>query len=179
MGGKGSGKRGQELVKTAVRVGNQTERQSLPSRGLGFGQATELLATGGIGARIPRIQKALESTRYGNAIGRQQLESSLAGSGLLGTPYGIAALNQADITSGLAESGVELAEGDKALAQIAQALNLGPVVAAPFAGGTSAAINPGGGGTDNSGLYAGLGALLGSVAGNVNYGEGGFSYGAG
>ena len=163
-----------------MRVGQQTEQQSLPSRTLGFQQGTELLATGGIGARIPFIQKALESSRYGSGIARQNLEGGLAAAGLAGTPYGLAALQQADVTAGLADASVEMNAADKAIGQIAQILNLGPVVAAPFAGGTSAAINAGAGaGGSEAGLYAGLGELLGSVAGNVNYGSGGFSYGAG
>ncbi|MCC6573303.1 MAG: hypothetical protein IT462_05870, partial [Planctomycetes bacterium] len=97
VGGKSGGKRGQELIKTAVRVGQQTERQSLPSRALGFSQGAELLSTGGIGARLPLISKALESVRTGNATARTSLEGNLAANGLAGTPYGIAALNQADI----------------------------------------------------------------------------------
>lgn len=184
MGGKGGGgKKGQELIKTAVRVGQQTEKQSLPSRSLGFQQATELLETGGIGARLPQIAKALEAVRNSNADARTTLEGNLAATGLAGTPYGVSALNQADVGAGLAESNTEQQASSNAIAQIAQILNLGPVVAAPFAGGTSAAITAGsGGGGDNSALYAGIGQLLGSVAGNVNYGGSGssnpgFSYG--
>lgn len=184
MGGKGgSGKKGQELIKTAVRVGQQTERQSLPSRSMSFSQANELLSTGGIGARIPSIMKALESARSGMAVGRNNLEDTLAAGGLAGTPYGAAALGSYDITAGLGEANVEQNAANNAVAQIAQLLNLGPVVAAPFAGGTSAAITTGNVPTDNSGLYAGIGSVLGSVAGNVNYSGGpngtGFSYGAG
>lgn len=181
MGGKSGGKKGQELIRTAVRVGQQTERQSLPSRALGFSQGAELLSTGGIGARLPLISKALESVRTGNATARTSLEGNLAANGLAGTPYGIAALNQADIAAGMAESQTQQQAASNAIAQIAQILNLGPVVAAPFAGGTSAAITTGNApGADNSGLYAGLGSLLGSVAGNVNYSSGsGFSYGSG
>lgn len=184
MGGKGGGgKKGQELIKTAVRVGQQTERQSLPSRTMGFGQANELLSTGGIGARIPSIMKALESARSGMAVGRNNLEDTLASANLSGTPYGAAALANYDITAGLGEANVEQTAANNAIAQIAQIMNLGPVVAAPFAGGTSAAITTGNQPVDNSGLYAGIGSVLGSVAGNINYSGGpngtGFSYGAG
>ena len=175
MGGKGGGgKKGQELIHTAVRVGQQTERQSLPSRALGFQQASELLSTGGIGARLPMIAKALEAVRSANATSRTNLESGLAANGLEGTPFGLAALAQQDISAGMAESQAQQQASANAISQIAQILNLGPVVAAPFAGGTSAAIAAGNApGADYSGLYAGLGSVLGAVASNYGGGGGG------
>ena len=172
MGGKGGGgKKGQELIKTAVRVGQQTERQSLPSRTLGFGQATELMATGGIGARLPVIAKALEAARNGMATGRTNLEQSLASNSLAGTPFGNAQLMGYDIAAGLGEANVQQQAANNAISQIAQLMNLGPVVAAPFAGGTSAAITTGNmPGQDMSGLYAGIGSVLGAAAANHQWG---------
>jgi hypothetical protein len=51
------------------------------------GQQLEALRTGGVGAQIPVIQRAVEQTRLATARGLTDVEQGLAAQGLAGTPF--------------------------------------------------------------------------------------------
>lgn len=53
-----------------------------------FGMGEELITTGGIGANIPLINRALERTRLASSTAQQGTEANLARTGLTGTPFG-------------------------------------------------------------------------------------------
>lgn len=61
------------------------------------GQSLEALKTGGIGAQIPIIARALEASKSAASQSRQQTVDSLSRSNLAGTPFGQAILAQQEI----------------------------------------------------------------------------------
>lgn len=67
-------------------------------------QGLEAWKTGGTGASLPMVQRAVESSKVAGSQAMKQAESSLAGSGLAGTPYGESILAQTGLDSELAAS---------------------------------------------------------------------------
>lgn len=63
--------------------------ESDPSRRSFFKQLNEALQTGGVGARIPIIQRAVEGQNAVNAANLVNTQGLLARGGLGGTPYGV------------------------------------------------------------------------------------------
>jgi len=66
----------------------ELREQSRPVREETFKQILEGLTTGGIGARIPIINSAVESSRAATSNALRQLDESLATTGLAGTGFG-------------------------------------------------------------------------------------------
>lgn len=59
-----------------------------------MGQSMEALKTGGIGAQIPIIARALEASKSATSQSQQMTQDSLGRSGLIGTPFGQSILAQ-------------------------------------------------------------------------------------
>lgn len=83
-GGKGGGDASKDLGKIAKEFFKETK----DIRGELEDQFLEALTTGGVGARIPIIEKAQEASRMATSNSLQQLDTQLAQSGLAGTPFG-------------------------------------------------------------------------------------------
>lgn len=64
----------------------ELQGQSRPARRLGFQQGAEALRTGGVGARIPIIQRAVEASKLATSNALQGTESGAAAAGVSG-PY--------------------------------------------------------------------------------------------
>lgn len=93
MGGnsqKSNEQRGQAALPFARLAGMQT--QGL--RGEYLGQALEALRTGGSGAQIPSIQRAVEQSNMATGQALTQMQGALGTSGLRGTPQGQSLLAQ-------------------------------------------------------------------------------------
>jgi hypothetical protein len=58
------------------------------SRELALGQLNEALSTGGVNARIPIVQRALEGSRRETSNALRGIDERLASTGLAGTPFG-------------------------------------------------------------------------------------------
>ena len=61
---------------------------SRPAREELFGQVSEALTTGGVGARIPIISKSVEASKAATSQALKQIDESLARSGLATSPFG-------------------------------------------------------------------------------------------
>lgn len=109
MGGKKPGKRGQELIKLGVRVGQHIEPKLNAIQDLGLGAITEFMATGGVGSQVPAARLAREGAADAVSQGQRETEQSLAASGLLNTPYAAAIRGEQKMRGGLT---VNLAERD-------------------------------------------------------------------
>jgi len=83
-GGGAEGMFGQELAATTKEI----REMSRPVRAETYAQTLEALKTGGVGARIPMIQRAVEGSRVATSNALQQITESLASSGLKNTPFG-------------------------------------------------------------------------------------------
>ena len=86
MGGGGKGKTSQSGQLDALI--QEFATTSRPARQELFGQVTEALQTGGIGARIPIISKAVESSKAATSQALTQIDESLARSGLSDSTFG-------------------------------------------------------------------------------------------
>lgn len=85
MGGGGKEpKAGRGLESMAQQLFGETS----PLRALLTSQMEEALATGGVGAQIPIIQRAEERARLATSQAMEGVERELARTGLAGTPFG-------------------------------------------------------------------------------------------
>lgn len=86
-------------------------RQAAPSRKLMLSQLTEALATGGVGARIPIIQRAIEAQYQAAGRENQTLKENIARSGQSGTVFANQAQAQQNVaaSSRLADVGPSIA----------------------------------------------------------------------
>lgn len=88
-GGKGGGKGEQPTGSAALEnFLNEYATQTRPGREELFSQITEALKTGGVGARLPIVGKAVEASRSAASETMKGTEESLARVGLSGTPWG-------------------------------------------------------------------------------------------
>ena len=71
-----------------------------------FGQMLEGLRTGGIQARIPIIQSAVDSQKRATSDALRSLDESLGQSGLAGTPYGARVRSEASIEGASKEAAI-------------------------------------------------------------------------
>lgn len=85
-GGKGGGGSGTSQV--LEDISKQLFEETTPLRGEYIGQLLEGLTTGGIGARVPLVQQAVERSKLASARTMREQGESLAQSGLAGTPFG-------------------------------------------------------------------------------------------
>ncbi len=67
---------------------NQYMNETAPVRSQVFNQISEALATGGIGARIPIIQRAVSDSRAATSAAMQGVNESLARTGLSSSSFG-------------------------------------------------------------------------------------------
>lgn len=66
----------------------QFESESRPMRRETYGQLTELLRTGGVGARVPIIQAAVANQRGATSAALRGTQGQLSSAGLANTPFG-------------------------------------------------------------------------------------------
>ena len=94
MGGGSKGESGasKDLGKLAKRF----EKETRGTRGELVDQMYEALTTGGVGARIPIISKAVESSQRATSESLKALDAQLAQTGLAGTPFGVRARQEAE-----------------------------------------------------------------------------------
>lgn len=86
--GSSSGKGGTGAAKDTIKMNKQLFQESTPVRKELLGQTLEALTTGGVGARIPLIQRAVEANKAGLAQGlRASSENISSIPGLAGTPF--------------------------------------------------------------------------------------------
>jgi hypothetical protein len=71
---------------------SNVQKDTAPVRDEFSRQLMEALTTGGVGARIPIIQNAVEQSRMAAANTQSQLGDQLGLSGLKGTPFGVRAM---------------------------------------------------------------------------------------
>ena len=73
---KGAGSQG--ASQEAIRQGKELYTQSTPVRQELLGQTLEALMTGGVGAKIPLIQRAVEQQKAGLAQGLRSTSENIA-----------------------------------------------------------------------------------------------------
>lgn len=76
MGGKAPGE--SPSAKAAGRYAREVEWQSAPARRLFFQQMAEAMRTGGVGARVPIIQRAVSDIQRATALAQQRAAGSFA-----------------------------------------------------------------------------------------------------
>lgn len=87
--GKGGGASAEtSATRQLARFGRSFQRTSRGARKSYFDQLEEALNTGGVGARIPIIQRAIEASNASSSKTLGSTQDSLARSGLVGTPEG-------------------------------------------------------------------------------------------
>jgi len=155
----------EEIARFGVQVGRKTERQTEGIRTLGFQQGEELLRTGGVGATIPAVTRALEASRASGATNERALRDLYATAGLAGTPMETRALAEQRTAQGLGEAQIEQQTAARHAQLIAGMTGLLPSTAAPFVGGASSSANA----LANLGAQgeASTGAGVGAAAGGV------------
>ena len=170
MGGKKGavGKRGQELIQMGVRVGRAGEAQLTPILATGGQQIQEYLQTGGVGSQLGVAKRAREGAMDASAQGMDATRAALASAGLTGTPYEAAMMGEQKMRGGFAAS---MAERDAVLNYFTNVLpglmNAPGQAVGPYLGVPTAALGQRGGGDAGlGGLYAGLGAGAGQLAGS-------------
>lgn len=96
MGGGGGGKGGEtpSSSKALERIATQMNKEVTPLRRDYIQQLEQILRGGTSQAQLPIIQSAMESSRKATSDALRQSESSLASSGLAGTPFGEGILAQ-------------------------------------------------------------------------------------
>jgi len=87
-GGKGGSQQFTQADPNISAFAGEVREQSRPVREEIFRQVTEALKTGGVGAQIPLITRAVESTRAATSRALAETEASLGRSRLAGTPFG-------------------------------------------------------------------------------------------
>ena len=158
-------------------LSQQMFNQSKPARGAMFKQLNEALRTGGIGARIPIIQRAVGDVRAGTAASSQRASEQFARSGLGGSPFAAQQLAQiqmagsqqesripTDIAQQLISAGPGLISAGSGIPGLAAAANIQQ--SAANVGSQNAAAGYGAGGSA-------IGQILGSYLGNRGGGGGG------
>lgn len=90
----------------AVNIAGQKQRTLHPLEELLTGQFEELLKTGGVGAYLPIITRALERIKKSTSDARSQVETQLAQQGLGGTPFAGRTLAEILMQGELAEANV-------------------------------------------------------------------------
>ena len=93
--GKGGGGGETSLTRELAGASREQRTAFAPLQGMLLKQGGTGLRTGGIGARIPDIQRAVEAARMSQAQGLRTLDTQLAQGGLAGTPFGAAARGEA------------------------------------------------------------------------------------
>lgn len=83
-GGKSSGQTGQNLLPFAKAFEGETR----PLRSQLFGNITEALRSGGVGANVPIIQSSVSAARSSLGEALRGSSEGLSRSGLQGTPFG-------------------------------------------------------------------------------------------
>ena len=101
-GGKSSGQQGQN----ALPFVKLFEGETRPLRSELFGQITEALRTGGVGAHIPIIQSAVASSRAATSSALRGTSDSLARTGLSRTPFATRELTGTRLTGEQATTGI-------------------------------------------------------------------------
>ena len=86
--GGGGGGGGDQASATQARLSEEYFEMLRPLLELLSSQGVEALQTGGVGARIPIIQRAVEGTRVAASQAETRTTESLAQAGLMGTPFG-------------------------------------------------------------------------------------------
>lgn len=89
MGGKSPSMHAANLLAS---LSEQMFAESNPARRLMFKQLTEALKTGGVGARIPIIQRAVENVNTATAAATKGASADFARSGLAGSSFAAQAL---------------------------------------------------------------------------------------
>lgn len=111
-GGKGgSGSKDTASSKALADISKQVWTLSKPGYQELLNQGMEAWKTGGTSASIPMVQRAVESSKVAGSQALKQAESSLASSGLAGTPYGEAILADTGLKGELAASDAGLSIG--------------------------------------------------------------------
>jgi len=166
--GSGAGSASAAAAQSLSRAA-RLERQGAPMRREVFRQAEEALRTGGVGARIPQTQRAIEATKQATSQALAAQEKGLAGTGLAGTPWGQQALA---VTRQMGAQQQALIPTQMAEAAIARAMGLqGPTLGALSQAGATAGQT--GMGLAQAQLAAGgqqagaLGGAAGSAAGMI------------
>lgn len=103
-GGGGSSKAGDRQL---AAFSKEIQTVSQPARTAWFNQLTEALTTGGVQARIPQAQQAIEQSKAASAAAARQTESDLSSIGLARTPMGqsILATQRTQAAMGAAAAG--------------------------------------------------------------------------
>jgi hypothetical protein len=91
-GGKGDNESGKDLG----RIANAFFDETRPLRRNLTDQLLEALKTGGAGAQLPIVNKAVESSNRATSNTLRNLDEQLAQFGLTGTPFGVEARTQAE-----------------------------------------------------------------------------------
>ena len=143
-----------QLLKEQLRQSKAVFGVQQPIRKTLGAQTMEALKTGGVGARIPIIQRAVDAAQQANARALSATEAGLTAGNLAGTPFGQSILAQ------------QRQAGRQAAAQIPTSFAQALIEGAGGGGGAPqmsipGAVAPGGGG---GGLESGFGAFLSSLA---------------
>lgn len=86
--GKGGGSGKSASDKELATFSKEIRGTSKPARDLFYSQLAEALQTGGVQARIPLAQQAIEQSKVSSSAAMRETEASLAATGLARTPLG-------------------------------------------------------------------------------------------
>lgn len=143
-----------KVLKEQLRQSKAIFGTQQPTRRILGKQTVEALKTGGIGARIPIIQRAVDASQQASARALRQTENDLTRGGLGGTPFGQSILAQ------------QRQAGRQAAAQIPTAFAQQLIGQAGGGGGASpqfsipAAFAPS---SSGGGIESGFGSLLSNI----------------
>ena len=79
---------------------------SRPVRNEVYRQVLEAMTTGGIGARLPIVQRGVEASRAATSSAMRQIDAGMAGTGLARSPYAQNLRNQALLQGELAANAI-------------------------------------------------------------------------
>lgn len=165
-------------AKQLATLSELTFNQSKASRKELYGQLTEALKTGGVGARIPIIQRAVEDVKAGTAQALAGQQKQYARAGLSGSPVAIQGLAQTRMAGSQAASRIPTDYAQQLISAAPGLVSSGtgiPGLAAAANLQQQAAIA---GAQNTAGLYGAGGSALGQLLGNVRYDSGsGFGFG--
>jgi hypothetical protein len=175
MGGKSPSMHAANLLAS---LSEQMFQESNPARRLMFKQLTEALKTGGVGARIPIIQRAVENVNTATAAATKGASADFARSGLAGSSFAAEALagvrasgsaRAAEIPTDIAEQLISAGPGLISSGSGIPGLSAAASIQASSAAASQAA---------QSQLISGGASALGSLAGQVGYNSNsGFTFG--
>lgn len=174
MGGKkgATGKRGQELIKLGVRVGQHTEPWLTKIQDMGLGQVVEFMSTGGVGSQQPGVRLAREGAQDAVVQGERATDQSLTASGLMNTPYAAAIKGEQAMRGGLAVSQAERGAIMDYLNMLPGFTQMPVNSVAPMLGVPNAALAQGGNGAAGlaaAGAYGAAGNAVGQlISGYLN-----------